>query len=74
MKLCLCCIALEDLGDKHREYSMEEVVEEVMHNLKNWEFEERFVKKLLAIYPETNGYCTSVMLKNRNVYREKPNS
>ena len=40
-------------GGKHKEYTREEVVEEVTDTLENWEFEEIFVKKLLVAYPKT---------------------
>ncbi len=53
VNLYLCGIALEDFGGKHKEYTREEVVEEVTDTLEDWEFEEKFLKKLLSIYPET---------------------
>ena len=49
--LNLCGIALSETTGKYKDYTREDVVEEVTDTLEAWDFEEQFINRLSATFP-----------------------
>ncbi len=49
----VCGIALDEMTAKLEEYTKEDFIEEVTDTLEAWDFEEKFIKKLLKSFPKS---------------------
>lgn len=50
--LYTCGIALNEVTGKLKEYTKEDIVEEVTDTLEEWNFEDSFIKKIKKIFPK----------------------
>jgi hypothetical protein len=51
--LYTCGIALNEVTGKLKEYTKEDIVEEVTDTLEEWNFEDSFIKKIKTMFPKT---------------------
>jgi hypothetical protein len=49
----VCGIALDEVTAKLEEYTKDDLIEEVTDTLEAWDFEERFIKKILKNFPKS---------------------
>jgi hypothetical protein len=53
VRLYACGIALNEVTGKLEEYTEEDLMEEVTDTLEAWDFEDKFINKISAIFPKT---------------------
>jgi hypothetical protein len=51
--LYTCGIALNEVSGKLKEYSKEDILEEVTDTIEEWDFEDSFIKKIKTMFPKT---------------------
>jgi hypothetical protein len=51
--LYTCGIALNEVTGRLKEYSKEDIMEEVTDTMEEWDFEDSFIKKIKTIFPKT---------------------